>query len=158
MKIKEDIISYEPQGWPMYKMTLREIIEHLGFELKDGKWQMEDTNPFLDVYPLRLQDDGMGYGVNEEYIIETSVLSSGGKNYCNFFTEPMLKNIELWKKSEYRICSFVHEIKNPNVNLTIQDIKEQDGKLFYLCYEEYGESGKWLCEDDIDWGWKKEEN
>lgn len=70
----EDVLYTDFQGWPVYKKTLREIIELLG-----GKIQYDESNnpvaigfdindPILDVYPTTLEDDGMGYGVNEMFI------------------------------------------------------------------------------------------
>jgi hypothetical protein len=68
-------IGLDFQGWPVHAMTLREILKRLGFE-EDSKAitliKSEETNRLLDSYPYLLEDDGMGYGVNGEYVTEAS--------------------------------------------------------------------------------------
>lgn len=93
--IDEDkLISYEIMGeWPIYKLTLREILSRLGaFETPNGIFGFDSANPILDICPCRLTDDGMGYGVNEEWIIDAD---SDNKNYINIFTEKELPQKEL---------------------------------------------------------------
>ena len=68
MKIDEDIISYDFQGWPNYKMNLREILKSIGAFEKDGILGFETDSNILDKYPYMLEDDGMGYGVNKSYV------------------------------------------------------------------------------------------
>ena len=63
-------ISYDFQGWPMYAMTLWEILEKLGFKKEGNKVVGEISEDLLNAYPVLLEDDGMGYGVNQQYIIE----------------------------------------------------------------------------------------
>ena len=66
-------LYYDFQGWPVQPMTLREILISLGFEEDTETIKLikgEETNQLLDSYPHLLQDDGMGYGVNERYITE----------------------------------------------------------------------------------------
>lgn len=68
-------IGTDFQGWPVYAMTLREILERLGFE-EDSETitliKSEETNRLLDAYPYLLEDDGMGYGIRGEYITEAT--------------------------------------------------------------------------------------
>jgi hypothetical protein len=63
-------ISYDFQGWPVEAMTLWEILKKLGFRKEDGKIVGEISEDLLNAYPRLLEDDGMGYGVNQEYISE----------------------------------------------------------------------------------------
>lgn len=61
------------QGWPVKAHTLREILLSLGFEEDSETITLikgEENMKLLDSYPRLLEDDGMGYGVNEEYITE----------------------------------------------------------------------------------------
>lgn len=71
-----DIINRDFEGWPVYKRSLRSILLDLGFnEIEhDGKKyiSIEVTDKLLDAYPITLEDDGMGYGVNKKYITEAS--------------------------------------------------------------------------------------
>lgn len=66
-------IGIDFQGWPINALTLREILERLGFKEDDKTITLikdEDTNKLLDAYPLLLEDDGMAYGINPMYVIE----------------------------------------------------------------------------------------
>lgn len=63
-------ISKDFQGWPVYAKNLKEILLELGFEEKDGKMSISSDNELLQAYPRLLEDDGMAYGVNEQYITE----------------------------------------------------------------------------------------
>lgn len=60
------------QGWPVKIKTLREILDQLGFKEKDGFYGLPNDDELLDAYPRLLEDDGMGYGVEERYLIEAS--------------------------------------------------------------------------------------
>ena len=63
-------INKDFQGWPVYAKNLKEILLELGFEEKDGKMSISSDNELLQAYPRLLEDDGMAYGVNEQYITE----------------------------------------------------------------------------------------
>ena len=86
MEKEEDIISYDFQGWPNYKMTLREMLESLGAITINGVIGFNDKDPILDIYPKVFEDDGMAYGVNERYVIESSF--DKDKTFINIFAEP----------------------------------------------------------------------
>ena len=62
-------IDTDFQGWPVEAHTLREVLLELGFESVDGKLQISEEAPILKAYPRLLEDDGMGYGINPEYIV-----------------------------------------------------------------------------------------
>lgn len=66
-------IAYDFQGWPVKAMTLREILLALGFEEDDKTLTLikgEEVNKLLDSYPRILEDDGMGYGIDQGFITE----------------------------------------------------------------------------------------
>ena len=63
-------VSEDFQGWPVKIKTLREILGQLGFKEKDGVFGIDDNDELLDAYPRLLEDDGMGYGVNEYYLCD----------------------------------------------------------------------------------------
>ena len=79
-------ISKDFQGWPVYALTWREILKYLPF-IKDGVVDFND--PRLDVYPRTLEDDGMGYGVNEKLITECTFVDNDRE--CNIFIDK-----EIW--------------------------------------------------------------
>ena len=89
-------IGTDFQGWPVYAMTLREILECLGFE-EDSETitliKSEEANRLLDAYPYLLEDDGMGYGVKGEYITEATA--------------------EVWEKKILAVDYEVSENENP---------------------------------------------
>lgn len=95
MKRDEDIISYDFQGWPVYKMTLREILIEMGSLQENGLIGFKTDDPILDVYPKVLEDDGMGYGVNARYITEVNADCDGDwaedNSFISIFAEPEIE-------------------------------------------------------------------
>jgi hypothetical protein len=68
-------IGTDFQGWPINAMSLMDILKQIGFkETKDGLL-ISKNNPLLDAYPHLLMDDGMGYGVDPQYITEIDIES-----------------------------------------------------------------------------------
>lgn len=65
-------INKDFEGWPIEAMTLREILERLGFTEENGVLEISRDNEILDSYPRLLVDDGMGYGVDQSFITEIS--------------------------------------------------------------------------------------
>ena len=68
-------ISRDFQGWPTYAMTLKEILLALGFEEDTETLTLiksEETMKLLDSYPRILEDDGMGYGIDNGFITEVN--------------------------------------------------------------------------------------
>lgn len=68
MNKSKQIIGVDFQGWPIYKMSYRDILDAIGFTEVDGKYQISADASVLDTCPMILDDDGMGYGVNQRYI------------------------------------------------------------------------------------------
>lgn len=56
------------QGWPIYAMTLKEILKQLGFTDTGDGYFIEKGNEILNAYPRLLEDDGMGYGIDSGFI------------------------------------------------------------------------------------------
>lgn len=103
-------IGYDFQGWPIKAMTLRDILESIGFEKNDaGEYAIKADNPILDAYPKLLEDDGMAYGVNEQYITEADDDTYDDKIYeedvkvFNIFREPLhdLQKDKEWLEKTY---------------------------------------------------------
>lgn len=97
---KENIIGIDFQGWPIYKLTIRDIIEQFGFQKikNEGNiyWRIEDNNPILDISPNVLTDDGMGYGVDLKRIIDCDKLfdENGNLDGINIFIDNEDENID----------------------------------------------------------------
>ena len=85
MRKTEDIVCYDFQGWPEYKMNLREILLALGGQ-QDGNFiKFPSNTPLMDIYPRILVDDGMGYGVDENVIVSVDI--DPQDEYINIFRE-----------------------------------------------------------------------
>ena len=85
MRKTEDIVCYDFQGWPEYKMNLREILLALGGQ-QDGNFiKFPSNTPLMDICPRILVDDGMGYGVDENVIVSVDIDSQN--EYINIFRE-----------------------------------------------------------------------
>lgn len=87
MIAEKDQINFDSQGWPIYKMNLREILESLGGKEIDGKIVFDSNSPLMDIYPIIVVDDGMGYGVDENYIVEVSADTEVEGGYITIFRE-----------------------------------------------------------------------
>ena len=70
---KENIINVDFQGYPEFKMSIKDIIEKLGavYNKETNKWEIPNEE-WLECFPMIIEDDGMGYGVNEQYIVDAS--------------------------------------------------------------------------------------
>ena len=67
-------IGTDFQGWPVYAITLKKLLEELEFkDIGDNKFELQRPE-LLDCYPLLLEDDGMGYGVRPMFISEVNRL------------------------------------------------------------------------------------
>ena len=99
---KDDrIIGFDFQGWPVRMVTLGEMLESIGFRKadRDGEvyYEMKADSPIFDVYPSVLEDDGMGYGVNERFITDSGIgEDKNGNPYFNIFAEKEMPNKEMW--------------------------------------------------------------
>ena len=85
MNRKEDIVHYDFQGWPEYKMNLREILIALGGKTEGDTISFDMNDPLMDVYPRIFVDDGMGYGVDENVIV--TVDPDKDERFINIFRE-----------------------------------------------------------------------
>lgn len=104
-------LCYDFQGWPVKALTLREILLSLGFE-EDTETitliKSEEAYKLLDSYPRLLEDNGMGYGVNEQYIVEVDnsvyddTIADEKVNVFNLFREKVVMEevIEMRKERE----------------------------------------------------------
>ena len=80
---QENWIGKDFQGWPICKKTFKELFEDLNLISNDGSIHIPADHSILKAYPIRLQEDGMGYGIGEEFFIGASF----DNNRLYFFTE-----------------------------------------------------------------------
>ena len=92
MKNKEKIIGTDYTGWPIYKLTLREILKQLGAEVQDGWIGFDNNSSILDIFPVTLEDDGMGYGCEQMFITCADYQSE--RNHINIWREPLHPNLD----------------------------------------------------------------
>lgn len=62
--------DFDFQGWLIPNLTLRQILEKLGFKYNENQIYIDCNNEILDKCPVILEDDGMGYGAKEFKIID----------------------------------------------------------------------------------------
>lgn len=102
---KENIVNFDFQGYPEFKMSIKDIIEKLGavYNKETNKWEIPNEE-WLECFPMIVEDDGMGYGVNEQYIIDVDVDKIG--NTCNIWADKKLDNVELYTETRFYPGSF----------------------------------------------------
>ena len=122
MNEREKLVGYDFQGWPICKMNLKEILCACGATKKDGKLFFDLDDPVLNVCPTILTDDGMGYGVDDNCIVDAGRFTeSNNKNediiYINFFREPIPTEeqqkelFERWDEDEKTVLESVKNSK-----------------------------------------------
>ena len=96
MDIEKDIITTEVMGgWPVYKRNVREILMSPGATEENGKISIDSNNHILDVYPHILIDDGMGYGVDDSYVVEVNIVEDEDETRVNIWRDKeTIKNTE----------------------------------------------------------------
>lgn len=92
-------------------MTLRELLKELGFQQDGNSIIINSDNPILDLYPKRLTDDGMGYGIGEEYMTE---VSTDNKEYLFIFTNKYNEEDVKIVEEEYRLIE--EKLNNKKIN------------------------------------------
>ena len=91
-------LTQDFQGWPVCKLTLREILEGLGATWKDGRLGFEESE-FLDSFPVTLEDDGMAYGVNKMFFTDAHTVEKDGHKEAILFREKYnVKMVNLMSK------------------------------------------------------------
>lgn len=135
---KKKMVNFNFEGWPEYKYSVKDILIEFGATLneKTGMWEIPDSED-LNIYPRLLEDDGMGYGSNERYIISVDFNNEDG--YCNIWNDAELPNIELYAEAEVYPGEF---FKIDNNDYFINElIKDEDGKVYANCM-------KWMYSED----------
>lgn len=77
MQREEDIIGHDFQGWPFFKLNLKEMLIALGGKEEGDNISFKTDNPLLDVYPVVYEDDGMGYYIDGSFIVYVGVSEDG---------------------------------------------------------------------------------
>ena len=101
LKKDETIVNFDAQGWPNRKMDLRSILEAIGFGVYEVNGEkvfgIKSDAKVLSTFPTKLEDDGMGYGVHEQFVVSvTSSEDEDDKQYCHLFVETEMENKDMW--------------------------------------------------------------
>lgn len=70
LKTQDEIIGYDYQGWPLYTLRVISLLRTIGVS-EDIIKQIPDNILTFEIHSL--QDDGMAYGVDEQYITDCSI-------------------------------------------------------------------------------------
>lgn len=98
---KEKLVGYDFQGWPIFKMTLKEMLLGLGGKEEDNKIIFDVNDPSMKIYPSILEDDGMGHGVNKQCIVEAEVFKSNEENTDKIYVNIFRADIPTEKEQNY---------------------------------------------------------
>lgn len=152
---KENIVNFDFQGYPEFKMSIKDIIEKLGavYNKETNKWEIPNEE-WLDCFPMIVEDDGMGYGVNEQYIIDVDVDKIG--NTCNIWRDIALENAEIYVElGLYPGRFFIID----GVEYNLCEIKKQDDKYVVSCiiwnYNETEDENGNINIENPRGGWKE---
>lgn len=66
-------IGTDFEGWAVRAHTLLDILRQIGANETEDGFVIKKDNPLLDAYPCLLEDDGMAYGVNPQYVTEVDI-------------------------------------------------------------------------------------
>lgn len=125
------IINYDSQGWPIYKMSLKDIIAtFMNYNPVDKAYWIKEDDPKLQLYPRTLEDDGMGYGINEKNITSFDFVKG---EFLNVFIEQPLeeKEVALWQESKfYPGCWAKSEGTS---HYLIKNIFIKDNEIYLVC-------------------------
>lgn len=106
MQRKEDLMYYDFQGWPVFKMNFQEILMALGGKVENNKIVFDLNDPIMKAYPVSFEDDGMAYGVKECVFTCVDVDKHANETNIHFFRDPIPKKNQLekvyarWDKEE----------------------------------------------------------
>ena len=147
----ENIIGFDFQGWPITKLSVREILERLGAKLNDttGIYEIENTQA-LNLYPRVLGDDGMAYGIEKGFITEFEI--SPNNDYCNVFVDKKDENIDVYLEDETVPGMFINNNNHDKYFLMAYDKKRELYRLKRFCgdntciYVEKETLKKWIEE------------
>lgn len=127
----KNIINYDAQGFPIHKISLKDIIStFMNYNPVDKAYWIKEDDPKLQLFPRVLENDGMGYGINEKKICSFSFVND---TYINVFVETSLpeNKIVLWERSQF--YPGIWTKGEGTSKYFIKDIEEKDGQLVYIC-------------------------
>ena len=82
----DEIVGYDPQGWPLYPLRTISLLRAMGMSDDIINQIPEDILTFTIT---TLEDDGMGYGINEECIVNCAI--DKNKNIVYLWRIPNVK-------------------------------------------------------------------
>ena len=82
----DKIVGYDPCGWPLYQLRVISLLRTIGMSDDIIDQIPEDI---LTSTIITLEDDGMGYGINEECIVNCAI--DKNKNIVYLWRIPNVK-------------------------------------------------------------------
>ena len=82
----DEIVGYDPYGWPLYPLRVISLLRTMG--MSDDIIDQIPEDILTSTIPT-LEDDGMGYGVNEECIVNCAI--DKNKNIVYLWRIPNVK-------------------------------------------------------------------
>lgn len=86
-------IGKDFQGWPICKLTFKELLDELGLVDKNGEIHIKADDPILNIFPIRVCDDGAGYGIDDQYFISASYINGKIIFFTEKYDEDSIKSI-----------------------------------------------------------------
>ena len=86
-------IGKDFQGWPICKLTFKELLDELGLVDENGEVHIEANNPILNIFTIRVCDDGMGYGIDDQYFTSASYIDEKIIFFTEKYDEDSVKSI-----------------------------------------------------------------
>lgn len=68
-------------------------MDELGLVDENGEVHIKSDNPILDVFPIRVCDDGMGYGIDDQYFTSASYTDEKIIFFTEKYDEDSVKSI-----------------------------------------------------------------
>lgn len=104
-------IAEDFEGWPIYKRTIKWILDKLGAEEEDTRIFDTKTNQdyacfkipseLLEKYPQVLEDDGMGYSPQVKYVTDVDAFEGTIRFWIDLQDEKHMRELEKENDDSY---------------------------------------------------------
>lgn len=124
------IVNFDFQGWPVRAMSLKDILNAIGAEYNEEtkKWEIDDDDQ-LNECITTLEDDGMGYGVQEHYIVAVGDYA----DKFTFFLDKELEHIDIWTQLKVYPDQIIKDDSENEWALVNIDKNDKDELVFQCC-------------------------
>lgn len=128
------VINVDYYGEPETAMSIKDIIKSFGAVYNDqtDKWELANSDK-LDICPLLLEDDGMGYGygVNKQYLIEGNFIDDI-KQY-HFYRDKEIEHIDICESVGVYPSSIIKS--DDDTEYVVFNVVKLNDNYVFQCYE-----------------------